>query len=197
MSLDQPKKLRRDAADNAERVLAAAVRAGLAEGRTVPLSQIAADAGVGVGTLYRRYPNRAALMEALQERAYRLILAEARDALTFGESGLDSVDRFLRQTFVHRDQLVLPLHGAPRSEGSESARLRGEMKDTMAAIVQRGHDDGTVRPEVTALTVVQFGAMLAQPLSTVRGWATTAAEQRAVFLRGISAVDRDEAPPET
>jgi AcrR family transcriptional regulator len=186
MSPDQPKKLRSDAAENAERVMAAAVRAGLGEGRNVPLAQIAADAGVGVGTLYRRYPNRASLMEALQSRAYRLLIAEAEDALAAGTSGLDSIDRFLRQTFVHRDQLVLPLHGAPRTEGTESARLRDQLKQTMTAIVSRGHDDGTLRPDVTGWTIVRFGAMLAQPMSNVQGWADSAAEQRSVFIRGIS-----------
>lgn len=186
MSHDQPRKLRSDAAGNAERVMAAAVRAGLAEGKNVPLAQIAADAGVGIGTLYRRYPNREALMEALQVRAYRLLIAEAGDALDAGESGLDSIDRFLRQSFEHRDELVLPLHGAERTEGTESARLRDQLKQIMGAIVQRGHDDGTLRPEVTGRTIVRFGAMLAQPMSTTPGWAASAAEQRAVFLRGIS-----------
>lgn len=187
MPADQPRKMRRDAAENAERVLAAAVRAGLAEGRHVPLAQIAADAGVGVGTLYRRYPNREALLEALAVRAYRLILAEAEDALAHGETGLDAVGRFLRQTFVHRDELVLPLHGAPVTQGTESAELRGRMQQTMTAIVARGHADGTLRPEVSAGTVVRFGAMLAQPMSNVPGWAEAAVEQRALFLRGIAA----------
>lgn len=186
MAPDPPRKLRKDAEQNAERVIAAAVRAGLAEGRPVPMAQIAADAGVGIGTLYRRYPNREALLEALAVRAYRLILAEAEDALASGETGLDAVGRFLRQTFVHRDELVLPLHGAPMTEGSESAGLRRRMQQTMAAIVERGHADGTVRREVDAGTVVRFGAMLAQPMSNVAGWDAAAAEQRAVFLRGIA-----------
>jgi AcrR family transcriptional regulator len=187
MSADQPRKLRKDAAENAERVIAAAIRSGLAEGRPVPLAQIAADAGVGIGTLYRRYPNREALLEAMAVRAYRLILAEAEDALATGETGLDAVGRFLRQTFVHRDELVLPLHGAPMTEGTESAELRGRMQQTMAAIVARGHEDGTVRADVDAGTVVRFGAMLAQPMSSVPGWEAVAAEQRSVFLRGIAA----------
>ena len=186
MSSDPPKKLRSDAMVNAERVLAAAVRSGLADGKNVPLAQIAADAGVGIGTLYRRYPNRAALLEALQERAYRMLIAEAVDALASGTSGLDSVDRYLRQSFEHRDELVLPLHGAPRSENTESARLRDELKRLIAEIIDRGHSDGSLRPEVTGLTVVRFGAMLAQPMSSVRGWAESAAEQRSVFLRGIA-----------
>ncbi|SDD21809.1 TetR/AcrR family transcriptional regulator [Auraticoccus monumenti] len=180
------RRLRKDAAENAERLLAAAVRSGLAEGRFVPLEQIAAEAGVGIGTLYRRYPNREALLEAMAVRAYRLILAEAEDALVSGETGHDAISRFLHQTFAHRDELALPLHGAPMTEGTESAELRQRMRETMGAIVERGHQDGSVRPEVTAGTVVRFGAMLAQPMSNVPGWAEAAAEQRAVFLRGIA-----------
>jgi AcrR family transcriptional regulator len=187
MPPDPPRKLRKDAAENAERVIAAALRTGLAEGRFVPLAQIAAEAGVGVGTLYRRYPNREALLEAMAVRAYRLILAEAEDALAAGTSGLDAVGRFLRQSFVHRDELVLPLHGAPMTEQTESAQLRGRMQQVIGAIVERGHADGTLRREVDAGTVVRFGAMLAQPMSTVPDWEAAAEEQRAVFLRGIAA----------
>lgn len=184
---EHPRRLRKDAAENAERIIAAAVRSGLAEGKAVPLAQIAADAGVGIGTLYRRYPNREALLEAMAVRAYHLLLTEAEDALTSGESGLDAVRRFLTQTFVHRDELVLPLHGAPMTHDTESARLRGRMREVMTAIVERGHDDGTVRAEVDAGTVVRFGAMLAHPMSNVPRWEEAAAEQREVFLRGIAA----------
>ena len=187
MASNQPRKLRKDAAQNAERVIAAAIRAGLAEGKFVPLEQIAADAGVGIGTLYRRYPTREALLEAMAVRAYRLILAEAEDALAQGETGLDAIGRFLRQTFAHRDELVLPLHGAPMTEETESAELREQMQQTMGAIVTRGHRDGSVRPDVTAGAVVRFGAMLARPMSAVPDWPEAAAEQRSIFLRGIAA----------
>jgi AcrR family transcriptional regulator len=181
-----PRKVRKDAAENTERLIAAAVRSGLAEGRFVPLEQIAADAGVGIGTLYRRYPNREALLEAMAVRAYRLILAEAEDALASGQTGHDAISRFLHQTFAHRDGLVLPLHGAPMTEGAESVELRKRMQYALGAILQRGHQDGSVRPDVNAGTVVRFGAMLAQPMSNVPDWPAAAAEQRRVFLRGIA-----------
>lgn len=186
MTTERPRKLRKDAAENAERLIAAAIRSGLAKGVFVPLEQIAADAGVGIGTLYRRYPNREALLEAMAVRAYRLILAEAKDALVSGESGHDAISRFLHRSFAHRDELVLPLHGAPMTEGTESAELRREMQQTMAAILQRGHDDGSVRRDVDGGTVVRFGAMLAQPMSNVPDWPAAAAEQRVIFLRGIT-----------
>src|ERR1700722_17709827 len=64
---------RRDAELNRERVLAAAVSAMLRHGRNVPLATIAAEAGVGVGTLYRGYADREALLHALEHRAYGLL----------------------------------------------------------------------------------------------------------------------------
>ena len=58
----------------------------LREGRNVPLAAIAAEAGVGVGTLYRRYADREALLHALEHRAYALlnqILGRDQTAATF------------------------------------------------------------------------------------------------------------------
>ena len=63
--------LRRDALANQERVLAAAVATLLREGRQASMATIAAEAGVGVGTLYRRYPSREALLSALTERSFQ------------------------------------------------------------------------------------------------------------------------------
>src|ERR1700691_5154145 len=98
---------RGDAAANAERVLAAAIRAGLNEGRHVPLARIAAEAGVGVGTLYRRYPNREALLEALQVGAYGILADLAAQALATAATGLEAVEQFLVGSYAVRDQLVL------------------------------------------------------------------------------------------
>jgi AcrR family transcriptional regulator len=178
--------LRSDAAANAERVLAAAIRAGLNEGRHVPLAQIAAEAGVGVGTLYRRYPNREALLEALQVRAYGILADLAEQALAATATGIEAVEQFLVASYAVRDQLVLPMHGAPWTAGEESARGRMRVRNLVTEIVGRGHRDGTIRPDVTAWTVVQFGAMLAQPLPAGPIQEEGAAEQRRIFLRGVS-----------
>ena len=59
--------LRADARRNRDALLAAAVEAFARDGADVPLETIAAQAGVGVGTLYRNFPDRNALVEA----AYR------------------------------------------------------------------------------------------------------------------------------
>ena len=181
-----PRPLRSDAAANAERVLAAAIRSGFNEGRHVPLAQIAKEAGVGVGTLYRRYPNREALLEALQVRAYGILIGLAEQALASAATGLEAVEQFLTTSYAVRDQLVLPLHGAPWTVDPESARGRFRMRELMTEIVGRGHRDGTIRADVTAWTVVSFGAMLAQPMPSGPRQDEAAAEQRRIFLRGIS-----------
>jgi len=72
--------LRRDALANQERLLAAATAVFLREGYHVPMATIAAEAGVGVGTLYRRYPSRDALLEALTLRSFQLLVALAEEA---------------------------------------------------------------------------------------------------------------------
>jgi AcrR family transcriptional regulator len=184
----RPKRpLRADAARNADRVIAAALRAGVGAGVNVPRSQIAAAAGVGETTLHRRYPRREDLLEALRVHAYRILILDAEEALELGASGLDAIGRYLRQTFKHRDELMVQLHSVPSSELAESALLRDRLKGLMAAMLDRGHTDGSVRSEVTPLTVLRFGAMLAQPTTGIEGWAETATEQRTVFMRGIAA----------
>ena len=64
MPAEPPRKLGKDAAENAERVIAAP-SGPASRGARRPMAQIAADAGVGIGTLYRRYPTREALLEAM------------------------------------------------------------------------------------------------------------------------------------
>lgn len=181
------RRLRKDAAQNAERVIAAAVRAGFGHDASVTVAQVAAAAGVGVGTLYRRYPTREALLEAMQARAYRILAAEAEDALASAESGREAVDRYLSRTFSRRDEFVLPLHGAPMAYDVESTTQRRRLQMLLDQIVERGHTDGTVRDDVTREAIVRFGAMLARPLTNTPGWDEAAAEQRTLFLRGISA----------
>src|SRR6202522_2763904 len=68
--------LRADARRNRERLLEVAVRAFSQEGPDVTLDSIAKEAGVGIGTLYRHFPTREALVEA----AYRSELARLCDA---------------------------------------------------------------------------------------------------------------------
>src|SRR3954451_22654920 len=100
--------LRKDAVANRERLLAAAVTTLLRHGSSATLSQIAAEAGVGIGTLYRRYPTREDLLEALQLRAFDLVIAMVQEIEALELRGIDAIRTFLERTVDHGSQLVLP-----------------------------------------------------------------------------------------
>jgi AcrR family transcriptional regulator len=73
--------LRRDAEANRRRILAAAAEAFARQGLDVPVDEIARRAGVGMGTLYRRFPTKAALVEAIFEEHLDRLAALAEQAL--------------------------------------------------------------------------------------------------------------------
>ena len=178
------RRLRRDALANQERVLAAAVTTMLRHGQNVPMATIAAEAGVGVATLYRRYATREALLEALTERSFRMVLEVAVEAASHDGTGLDAVGWFLDRTLEHRAELVLPLHGGPTDLPAGTVAVRTAVHRALGLLLARGREDGSVRADVTPADVVVFGAMIAQPLAP--GWERAARRQKALFLRGLS-----------
>ena len=76
---DRP--LRADAQRNREKLLAAATEAFAAEGEDVALESVAARAGLGIGTLYRHFPNRDALVVAAYRHEVDALCAAAADLL--------------------------------------------------------------------------------------------------------------------
>ena len=73
--------LRRDARENRDRILAAARAAFAAEGVDVPVEAIAERAGVGMGTLYRRFPTKHDLVQAVIEESLDRFVVAAEEGL--------------------------------------------------------------------------------------------------------------------
>jgi AcrR family transcriptional regulator len=179
------RELRRDAVINRDRVLAAAATAIRREGAAVPLATIAADAGVGVGTLYRRYSSRQALLAALTLRSFQMVLEAALQAVAREGTAIDSLREFIDQTIEHGADFVLPLHGGPIPFDEETIAVRTQVHDALQAVLDRGIQDGTIRSDLTAFDVIVFGALLAQPLPHVPGWKRTARRQAVIYLDGL------------
>ena len=76
-----PRPLRADARQNEERLIAAAATAIGEMGANVSLDEVAKRAGVGIGTLYRHFPNRQALLEAVYRDQVNATCARGRDLL--------------------------------------------------------------------------------------------------------------------
>jgi AcrR family transcriptional regulator len=158
----------------------------LREGRHVPLATIAAEAGVGVGTLYRRYPDRDALLQALEYRAYEMLNQILDEIQQDGLSGIDAIREYLSRTVAVADQLVLPLHGAPPLLTDEAVRARQYINGRLTDFIARGRADGSIRTSVTATDVIVFSALLTQPLTHGPDWARVAQRQIAIFANGLA-----------
>jgi AcrR family transcriptional regulator len=78
--------LRRDAERNRLRILEAAREAFAQDGLSVTLDEIAHRAGVGVGTVYRRFPDKELLIEALFEDEMNAFVAMGEECLRAGDS---------------------------------------------------------------------------------------------------------------
>jgi len=178
--------LRRDAAANRDRLLTAAAAAIRREGPGVPLATIAADAGVGAGTLYRRYSSRDALFVALTNRSFQMVLEAARRASDVGGTAIDCLRSFIDQTIEHGADLVLPLHGGPVPLDHDTIALRRKVRTALEKILRQGYDDGTIRSDVTARDVIIFGALLAQPLPNAPDWKSLARRQAAIYFDGLA-----------
>src|SRR3712207_1290440 len=111
-----PRPLRVDAERNRRRILAAAAGLFAERGVDVSMDDIAAASGVGVGTVYRRFPDREALIEALFEDKLTRIAKLAGDALEIEDpweaflaffravARLQAEDRGLKEVLLSADR---------------------------------------------------------------------------------------------
>ena len=177
---------RRDAELNRERILDAAVSVMLREGRHVPLAVIAGEAGVGVGTLYRSFADREALLHALEYRAYGLLNRILDEVSQRDIPGLGAVREFLAGTLTVGDQLILPLHGAPPLVSDRAVHARQEINRRLDRFIERGQADGSIRAAVTATDIIVFSALITQPLPHGPAWPLIAGRQLAIFVNGLA-----------
>ena len=175
--------MRADARLNLERVLAAAAVAVRRVGPQVPMAAIAAEAGVGVATLYRRFPDRAALLAALTHRAFVLLRDFAAAAAARDGTAAQALDWYWDRVIERRAELVLPLHGGPAVVAEETAAMQAELHTTLGALIRR---DDSIRPGITTGDLVVFGAMLVQSLEGLPDWDRIARRQKDIFVRGLT-----------
>ncbi|MGV9857320.1 TetR/AcrR family transcriptional regulator [Gordonia sp. NPDC003425] len=186
-AIEQPERpLRRDAAANRERVLAAAVAMFARQGREVSMAAIAEAAGVGVGTLYRRYPTRDALLSALTERSFELALRAIQEADDPAVPAIAALGRFFETTVEHRHELLLPLHGGPTGLSEHARSTQRAIRDAVDAVLDRGRRELTVRDDVTAVDIITFGALLAHTLSAGDVLSGHLRRQAAIYLAGLA-----------
>jgi AcrR family transcriptional regulator len=174
IAVDAP-ALRADAARNVRRIVDAAY--GLFSGaRYVPsMEDVAAAAGVGVATVYRRFPTREDLLRAVLDRRWEETItpalrraAEEPDARQAIRLALDSAARF-----VAGDRVMLSVAS---DVGLMTMDLAQRFCDPVGELLERGQRDGVFRPDLVPEDVPRFVSMLFgtlpsfEPNSESDGW---------------------------
>jgi AcrR family transcriptional regulator len=141
---DATRPLRRDAVRNRERVLVAAGRLVAEHGVDVSMEQIAQEAGLGIGTLYRRFPNKDALVDALVEAFVEQVVDAGRSLLVRDEgTGLED---FLREAgrSLSEQRGCLPRLWHP----SRATPATREARVVVGALLAQAQEHGRVEPGI-------------------------------------------------
>jgi AcrR family transcriptional regulator len=159
--------LRADAQRNRERLLEVAAQAFAHDGPQVSLDAVAKQAGVGIGTLYRHFPTREALVEA----AYRKELARLCDAAPALLETMppDQAVRAWMDLFVEymttKRGMADALRAVIASGGNPFAQSRDRLIEAVTTLLTAAADAGSVRTDVRAEDVLAGlgGISLATP----------------------------------
>lgn len=151
--------LRADAARNRELLLLSARELFARRGLDVTLDEIARNAGVGVGTAYRRFANKDALIEALFEdqldRMVRLA-TESLDKVGTWDGFVEAIGSFTAQMAADRGLRDVVFRNYGR--GDRIAKLRERFVPTMEAVVRRAQEAGVLRADAapTDLPIIEI-----------------------------------------
>jgi AcrR family transcriptional regulator len=179
--------MRADAQRNRDRLLQVAKEAFAAEGVAVPLDEIARRAGVGPGTLYRHFPTKEALFEAVvHDRLHRLI-QHARDMGGSGDPGAALaafLDHLVGEAAPKQD-LVDALVGSGIDVRAAVTATAAVLRDEIATLLGRAQAAGAVRADITPADLM---ALLSGFLYALRAHPTATADPArtlSVLLRGL------------
>ncbi len=142
--------LRADARRNRERILAAAKTAFAEAGVHAQMEDVARRAGVGVGTVYRHFPTKEALIGELLAQKFRLLLEGAREALDV-EDPWDAFAGTLRRNaeLMAADAAVQDALMRVEADWTLAEEARQELKATFAIVIDRAKAAGVVRGDFT------------------------------------------------
>ncbi|CAM3424564.1 helix-turn-helix domain-containing protein [Kibdelosporangium persicum] len=193
------KPLRRDAQHNRDKLIAAAAAVFTERGIDAPLEEIARQAGVSIGTLYNRFPSRAALFDAV-------FPDRLANSLMFGDQALaceDPWDGFV--LFVTR---LCELQAGDRSlndlitrrfpDATAVAEACGNGLDKATQVIDRAQRAGALRPDFTFADLVTLTWANARIVAATQDTAPTAWRRHLAFLldglRATAAHPVDEPP---
>ncbi|GII64947.1 TetR family transcriptional regulator [Sphaerisporangium krabiense] len=145
--------MRADARRNRDLIVATAVELFTGRGPGVSMEEIARAAGLGVGTLYRHFPDRQALLEEIAVDSLRRLLTTGRELAAQGLPGWQ-VLRLMTEHCVELPlSLTKSLSGAPTAH-PELPGLVGDVDALLTRIAEQAQREGAMRPDIPPREVV-------------------------------------------
>jgi AcrR family transcriptional regulator len=157
--------LRADARDNRGRLLEAARDAFIERGPGVSLEEIARRAGTGIATLYRRFPDRRALIREVVLDALERTVEEASQAGREEPDPFAALARYMHRAIDVRSAAVIPaLLGQVSFDDEEIARARQAGLTAVQELVDAAHRARALRADVTSGDIGMLTVRLSRPL---------------------------------
>ena len=152
--------MRADARRNRARLLAVAEEVFAANGPGASTEEVARAAGVGIGTVFRHFPTKEALLEAALQRHFDTMAHRARALAGAADPGA-ALDQFFTQVVDHaasKNAFADALSEAGVNVADAAAEVGKELRQALGALLERARDAGAVRadvgvPELIALMV--------------------------------------------
>jgi AcrR family transcriptional regulator len=157
MTIAAHKPLRADARRNRERVLKAARAVFAAQGHEAQMDDVARQAQVGVGTVYRHFPTKEALIEALALEAFERVANAAREALEI-EDPWEALTESLwaGAKSLAGDRALAELMATLPGPILEGAQVEEDLRASMTELIARAREAGVLRPEIVLDDVVML-----------------------------------------
>ncbi|MCU1261455.1 MAG: Transcriptional regulator, TetR family [Bryobacterales bacterium] len=151
------RQLRADARRNRERILEIAKEAFTRSGANINLDELARQAGVGAGTLYRHFPTRDALLEAVyRSEVEKLAAAERKFAETMPPIEALRAWMLLFVDYIAAKQIIAPALNTLIGKPSKVFECSGDqIKGAIRALVKRAIESGDIRPDLDPLDLLR------------------------------------------
>ena len=193
----EERRLRADARRNHDRVLKAARWCFAANGLQAQMDDIATRAGVGVGTVYRHFPTKEALVEALAADHFRHLAESAREALDVIDPWEGFCGFMYRSAELQAKDLALAEVMAAQPELMRQAAIeRTDLHEAVAELVARAQKAGKLRADVVPDDVPMLMCGLGR-MTRVDSKSSASSWQRyvAIVLDGLRSPGNSPLPP--